>query len=189
MRRRALILPFSAVVIAGLCAYKLTRSDKPTDADGSVVINRPAPQFELYNHRKPPQIIRLASFLGRHRIVLVFFDPENGIQNNEILAWLRRHSESLRSKNVQVFAISTVLPQTHRKMLDEMLNENEPTPFLMLSDLDGKVHQRYGRVDETQRKLSGVFLIDRVGNLPWNQNHPLPLEEPLLELAQEFSIE
>ena len=32
-------------------------------------------------------------------------------------------------------------------------------------------------------------MLPSLGNLPWNQNHPLPLEEPLLELAQEFSIE
>lgn len=189
MRPRVFILPLAALIIAGLCAYKLSRSDESGDANRPLVINRPAPLFELYNQRKPPQIVRLASFIGRHRIVLVFFESEKGIEENPVLNWLRQHADTLRSENVQVLAIGTALPQNHREMLENLLEDREQVPFLMLSDLDGKVHQLYGRVDEMQNVLPGVFLIDRAGNLPWNRKHPLPLDDPLSELPRALSME
>ena len=44
----------------------------------------------------------------------------------------------------------------------------------------------------TRRELSHVlkvFLIDRAGRLPWDQNHPRPLDDPLAALTQEFLSE
>jgi alkyl hydroperoxide reductase subunit AhpC len=119
--------------------------------------------------------------------VLVFFDEKTGL-SDPVLVWLRQHAEALRSENVEVFAISPDLPQRHRKMLEESLENNEAVPFQMLSDLDGKVHRQYGRYDaQTQRLLPGVFLIDRAGNMPWDRQHPLPLEDPLDELERKFA--
>ena len=187
MRRRVLILPLSAVVIAALCAYKLSRSEEPADPDRPIVLTRQAPFFELYNQQKPPQLVWLKSYIGRHRIVLVFFDPQAGLENDPVLVWLRRHAETLRSQNVKVFAISGELPQTHRKMFKEWLAEDEPPPFQILTDLTGSIHRVYGRYDDqTQTLLTGVFLIDRAGNLPWEPTHPLALTDPLADLQQEF---
>jgi peroxiredoxin len=190
MRRRVLVLPISAVVIAALCAYKLSRSDEPADPNRPLVITRRAPLFELYNQRKPPQLTWLKSFLGRHWIVLVFFDEETGLAGDPNLVWLREHAAALRNENVKVFVISTALPQTHRKLLEELLDEEEPVPFQLLTDLDGSAHQQYGLYDPIKQQYStGVFLIDRAGNLPWNREHPLPLESPSADLARQFSIE
>ncbi len=186
MKLRVLVLPISAVVIAALCAYKLSRSDEPTDFDRPIKIIQRAPLFELSDQRKPPQSIRLEPFLGRHEIVLVFFDEKTGL-SDPVLVWLRQHAALLRSEDVEVFAISPDLPQRHRKMLEETLEDDEPVPFQMLSDLDGKVHRQYGRYDaQTQKLLPGVFLIDRAGNLPWNRQHPLPMDDPLIELEEKF---
>ncbi len=187
MRRRVLILPLSAVVIAALCAFKLSRSEEPPDPDRPIVLTRRAPFFQLYNQHKPPQLVWLKSYIGRHHIVLVFFDPHAGFEADPVLVWLRQNAEALQSRNVKVFAISEVLPQTHRKLLKDWLAEDEPPPFQFLTDLSGSIHRLYGRFDkETEKLLTGVFLIDRAGNLPWDQNHPLPLEHPLETLRQEF---
>jgi hypothetical protein len=42
MKLRVLVLPISAGVIAALCAYKLSRSDEPADANRSIKITRQA---------------------------------------------------------------------------------------------------------------------------------------------------
>ncbi len=189
MKRRLLVLPISAAMIAALCAYKLTRSEEPADQNQPLVITRQAPFFTLYDQRKPPQLLWLKSFLGRHWIVLAFFNPKAGLEGDPVLVWLRKHAETLRSQNVKVFAISRELPQIHRKMLKEILKEDEPTPFQMLTDLDGQAHRDYGLQDrQTQQLSTGVFLIDRKGNLTWNRQHPVPLENPIAELAEEFDI-
>jgi peroxiredoxin len=186
MNRRVLVLPIAAVAIGALCAYKLSRSDEKADPNRPFRIIRQAPLFVLYDQRETPQLTWLKSFLGRHEIVLVFFNEKVGM-SDPVLVWLRQHAAKLRRENVKVFAISRGLPQDHRKMLKEGLAEDEPVPFQMLSDLDGKVHQQYGLVKpEAQRPEAGVFLIDRAGNMLWNQKHPLPLDDPIRELEQKF---
>lgn len=186
MKLRLLLLPLSAAVIAGLCAYKLSRSDEQADANRPIRITRPAPLFELSDQRKPPQTVRLETFVGRHEIVLVFFKDKVGL-SDPALVWVRDHAEILRNNGVRVFAISQALPQTHRKMLEESLNADEPVPFQMLSDLDGKVHEQYGLLGTNDLEpKSGVFLIDRAGNMTWNQTHPLPTDDPLSELERKY---
>jgi peroxiredoxin len=188
MSRRALVLPISALIIAALCAYKLSRSEEEAASEQPIVLIRQAPFFELYDQRKPPQLVRLKSYLGRHRIVLVFFDERGGLYD-PALEWLRKHAETLRRQDVKVFAISPALPQTHRKML-ESLEADEPAPFQMLSDLDGSVHGQYGlSIDKSNQLATGVFLIDRAGNLPGNRKHPLPLKDPPGDLSREFGLE
>jgi peroxiredoxin len=189
MKPRVLVLPIAAVVIAGLCAYKLSRSDEPADPHRPVRVIQRAPLFELSDQRKPPQSIRLETFVGRHEIVLAFFDEKTGL-SDPVLVWLRQHADKFRRADVKVFAISRGLPQTHRKMLKDALADGEPVPFQMLSDLDGKVHQQYGLLKlDAQKPETGVFLIDRAGNMPWNLSHPLPLDDPIQELEQKFGSE
>lgn len=186
MKLRILVLPFAAVVIAALCAYKLSRSDELVTSNGPVTIVQQAPLFELYDQRKPPQLNRLKSFLGRHELVLVFFDEQTGL-SDPVVVWLREHADQLRGANVKVFAISRGLPQHHRTMLEETLATDEPLPFQMLSDLDGKVHEQYGlSVKKASKPATRVFLIDRAGNLPWNREHPLPAEDPRAELERKY---
>lgn len=186
MKPRIIVLPLSAVVIAALCAYKLSRSEEQPEPNRPIRITRQAPLFELSDQRKPPQTVRLQSFLGRHEIVLAFFDEKAGL-SDPVLVWLREHADTLRHEDVKVFAISQALPQTHRKMFKEALADNEPIPFEMLTDLDGRVHERYGLLaTETQHPKTEVFLIDRAGNMKWDRKHPLPMEDPITELERKF---
>ncbi len=191
MKRRVWVLPISAIIIAGLCAYKLTRPDKVIDSNREIAIIRPAPLFTLHNDQKPPRITKLKGYIGRHKIVLVFFDPKQGLAENPVLVWLRTHADALRRQDVEVFAISPALPQAHRKMLADWLHENERRPFQMLSDIFGTAQQLYGKPGgQSQRDpltpLEAVFLIDRAGNLRWNKQHPIPLPDAISALEREF---
>lgn len=188
--RLFLILPLSALVIAGLCAYKLSRPSDGTERSQPISIDKRAPLFELYDQGKPPQSVRLERYIGRHRIVLVFFQPEGKLANDPVLVWLKDRADILRNEEVKVLAISTLLPQDHRKLLKEFADEDGSASFQMFSDLNGEVHRLYGLPDPRTSKIpTTVFLIDRTGNLTWNQEKPIPLKDPIRDLAAEFGVE
>ncbi len=170
-RRRILVLPVAAIVILGLVAYKLTRS-YPRQAE--VVENladvRPAEPFSAYDPDNKP--VRLGAYLGRHRIVLVFFDGGAGIGGDSVLRELRQNYKRLRSSGVIVLAISTALPQTNRKAFEQIGR----FPFPVLSDPGLNVHNPWGRVDANGKPIPGLFIIDRAGNVAWKDGKPKPAD-------------
>ena len=189
-RRIFFILPLAALAIAGLCTYKLSRPSEQEEPHQPAVVVKRAPLFELSDHSKPPQSVRLERYIGRHRIVLVFADLKAGLAGDPVLIWLREHADAIRREDAKIAVISSLLPQDHRRMLKESLEEGEPAPFQMFSDLNGDVHRLYGVADSNTSKVSTtVFLIDRAGNLAWSQNKPVSLGDPIHDLKTEFGIE
>ena len=174
MHRRVLILPLAAVVIAGLCAWKLSRLDDEERRHRTAVrppAMRSAPAFELYDDHKPSQIVRLKSYLGRHRILVVFFDGQAGADRSPVLLRLKREFESLKRADVKVFAVSDALPQQNRPAGERVGG----FPFPLLTDLTGRVHEDWGLAGTKTGELrQGVFLIDRAGNVAWEKNAPQP---------------
>lgn len=179
MRRRVLrpriaVVFVAALAIAGLCAYKLTRSH---DARREQVIlpaqKQLAPTFELYDQHKPQRRVRLAAYLGRHTILLVFFDGTRGADRSPILMRLRENYETLESTGIVVLSVSTALPQDNRKVIDRV----GEFPFPLLSDPALEVHRQWGRVDGDE-PLEGAFLIDRAGWVGWANGAPQPLDDP-----------
>jgi len=172
------LLLFAGVVIAALCYYKITRTYQPVDIKRlRPTVKKNAPLFELYNHHKPQELVRLSSYLGRHRIILVFFDRKTGVMNDLVLKQLGKYQPQLKSTSTQVFAISDALPQTNRALIKQFRKEKESPgfqfPFPLLSDPDYKIHRAYGLYDEqSQSPLQGVFIIDRLGQIEWAQTGP-----------------
>lgn len=183
MRKRILVLPIGAAIIAALCAYKLTRTYETPAAPAELTSKRRAPGFVLFDHHKPPQSVRLEGYLGRHEILLVFFDSETGFDRDPVLRRLLAQRDELRSSGLVVLAVSTALPQENRKIIGQLVEADmwEPDsslPFRVLSDVDYRVHEDWGRRDaEQQRTRPAAFMIDRAGNLPWNDGAPQPLAE------------
>jgi len=175
MNRRILILFVAGVVIAILCAYKATRTyEKPAHVVLPTV-KQAAPPFELYNEKHPNELVRLVGYLGRHRILVLFFDGKTGADRDPILLRLRQNFDRLRKNDIKVLAISTALPQENRKAIQR----SGPFPFPLLSDPDLQVHRRWGRIDEqTGMPRTGLFLIDRAGEVDWADRSPRPLTDP-----------
>ncbi|MGH7201844.1 MAG: redoxin domain-containing protein [Planctomycetaceae bacterium] len=168
MQRRTLVLPFAAVVITALCVYATVRPYPPQRRIRGPQEMRPAPLFELYD--KQNRTVRLKAYVGRHRILVVFFDGEGGADRDPLLRRLRGDFENLES-DVKILAVSTALPQHNRQA--------DPFPFPLLSDPGLQVHRQWGRYDEqTERPLTGVFHIDRAGLVAWSDGHPQPLSDP-----------
>ena len=79
MRPRLFVLLLAALVITALCAWKTSRPPSASSLRGELPeLRQPAPAFALYTHHSPPQIVRLATYLGRHSILVVFFDGREG---------------------------------------------------------------------------------------------------------------
>lgn len=170
-RRRILVLPAALAVILGSVVYKLTRTypDISESVEDRVDVG-PAKPFSAYDsHNKT---VRLGAYLGRHRIILVFFDGDAGIGSDVALRELRQNYKRLRSSGVIVLAISTALPQSNRKEFEK----TGRFPFSALSDPGLVVHELWGRVDADGKPVSGLFIIDRAGNVAWQDGKPKPVD-------------
>jgi peroxiredoxin len=191
MPNRLLVLPAAAAVIAGLCAYKLSQpQDMRTFVPPPLLVALPEQlSFDLFDQQKPPERVRLRSYLGRHPIVIVFFDPEAGADRDDVLVRLRRDWDRVRSAGLIALGVSTALPQENRPVAENAPSlhraspDRSPFPFPLLTDLkpECRVHRLWGRYEAPQqRTIPGVFLIDRAGQVAWDRSRdkPRPLEHP-----------
>jgi peroxiredoxin len=192
MRNRVLILPIAAAIIVALCAYRLLREERPSVGVVTAMKRQPPP-FELFNSASPPAPVRLATYLGRHQIMLVFFDGRKSADRDPVLLWLSRNAERIEDADIKVFCISGALPFQNRAAIKKMQNQGLAVPFVLLTDppptegapeMGYLVHKEWGRYDrQTGQSLPGIFLIDRAGRVQWNESGPVPVEldNPTLE--------
>ncbi|MEZ6125069.1 MAG: redoxin domain-containing protein [Planctomycetaceae bacterium] len=176
--RRVLLLPLAAVIILGLCVWKV-RQPRRTSLGGELPeVRRPAPAFQLYD--QDSHLVNLESFLHRHQIVLVFFDGAQGPAASPVLNQLKQFHPALKREGVIVLGISTALPQDIRN------SPGQPWPFPLLSDVaatdERSVHRTWGcflpppSLDRPAGTRPAVFVIDRSGLVSWKNERPQ--EEP-----------
>ena len=183
MSRRILILPISAVVIVLVCFYGISRKKDASSQRAALPVAKRSAQtllFELYDQNN--QTVRLERYLGRHTILLVFFDQRLGADRDPVLILLREKLNRLKRENVIVLGVSTALPQDNRKRIEERQKEDPDfdLPFLLLTDLPPacRVHRQWGRFDEAVGlPLPGLFHIDRAGNVDWAGRSPKPVSD------------
>lgn len=162
MNRRLLLLAGCAVVIAGVVGFKLAYPQWHLleGRRGLAAISQPAPLFQLYDQNS--EIVRLQRYLGRHKLVVVFFDPQRGIGDNPLLMTLSEHLLELHQARAVVLAISSARPAEHRQGAER----GTKVAFPLLSDLELWVHRRWGAFDvERNQPREAVFIIDRAGRI------------------------
>ena len=175
--RRLWLLGAAAVVIVGLCVFRVTRTYAPQSTATPAAQTGPAPAFELYDENSPSHLVRLSAYLGRQRVFVVFYDGSQGAHHSQVLDVLRTEWPKLRKADVYVLVISKALPQENRKDMAA----HEKYPFPLLSDVDLSAHRAWGRYDEQRRlPLEGAFLVDRRGDVAWSRETGGP--EPLANL-------
>jgi peroxiredoxin len=173
-RRIALVIPISAAVIAGLVVFKWTRRyEAPAEENAFDV--RPAPHFHLEDTHS--RIVRLESYIGRHKLLIVFFDGSRGPDHSDLLSRLRDNFPGSHATGAVVLAISAARPSQNRygANLEHLKIDSSGAvspeqdelryPFLLLSDiLDYKEHRKYQAFDErTGQPREAVFVVDRAG--------------------------
>lgn len=167
-RPRILILPIAAAIIGGLVTFKLTRSPQKQEAISPSEV-RQAPSFAALDIDN--KLFKLDRYIGRHEILLVFFDGELGADRDPLLQRVRERFEELKRRGMQVVAMSTALPQHNR----QAINRGGKFLFPLLSDPEFLIHRQWGRYDEDeQRPRTGVFVIDRAGRVAWSGRSPRP---------------
>jgi peroxiredoxin len=173
-RRVVLVIPISAAVIAGLVIYKMTRRyEVPAEINTFDV--RPAPYFQLEDTHS--RMVRLKSYSGRSKLLIVFFDGSQGPDHSELLSQLRENYREIHATGAVVLAISAARPSQNRYGANLEHLKVDPSgaaaaeqdelryPFMLLSDiLDYAVHRQYEAFDERSGEpREAVFVVDRAG--------------------------
>ncbi len=186
--RRMLIPIIAALVLTVVCTWRVATNKEQDYADqvAVAVVMRPAPAIE--GRDSDNHLVRLAAFLGRHKIIVLFFDgdagrdvdPETaGADNDPELMRLRERFEELQSHNVKVVAVSAALPQQNRAAMDRV----GKFPFPLVTDIDPldptnvlRIHRQWGRINaENDKPRTGVFLVDRKGQVSCTVDGPKPM--------------
>lgn len=167
-RARVLVLPIAALIIVGLVVWKSRQPPQPRSS-ATLVERRPAPKFMGLDSNN--QLVKFERYLGRHEILVIFFDGEAGADHDPVLMRVRRRFDELNRRGVKVVGISAAIPQFNRQAAER----SGPFPFPLLSDPEFYMHRLWGRYDEDQlRTQTGAFWIDRAGTVAWSGNYPLP---------------
>ncbi len=180
---RILVLPFAALVIWGLIYYRVNRPQiELSDAEREAIQRRrPAPVFKLHDQRS--QLFRLGTYLGRHKLLIVFFDSSQGASRNAQLQVLKSGYEKLSAHGEKVLAISSATPYANR----ESFKLGGDFPFFVLSDADYSVETEWGcmTTGDPPQVIPSAFVVDRAGVISWSQiggPTPIPLETLSREL-------
>ncbi|WP_010586662.1 redoxin domain-containing protein [Schlesneria paludicola] len=182
MKDRRLLLVVAAGILIGLVCVVRVLINKPLDYEQQVAaatVMRPAPPFEALDAEN--HLVRLASWLGRHRIIVLFFNGERGADQDSDLLRLRDRYAELQSQDVKVVGVTTALPQENRAAMERA---GGAFPFPLVSDFDPqspegmlRIHRHWGRMDPSNEKpLSGAFLIDRKGQVAHLGSIPKPYD-------------
>lgn len=167
-RPRVLVLPIAAAIIVGLVAFKLSQPPQPRPS-GMIDARRPAPKFMALDSNN--QLLKFERYLGRHEILLIFFDGDAGADRDPVLLRVREQFPELKRRGVQVVAVSAAIPQYNRQAMERV----GKFPFPLLSDPEFFIHQLWGRYDDERLETrTGVFWIDRAGQVAWSGTAPRP---------------
>lgn len=181
MRPRILVLPISALVIAGLVLWRSGRQSQHQERRHIASDSRQlAPRIELYDQHS--QLVKFERYLGRTALLILFFDGQSTPEENLLLTRLRDDYAALRRSGLDVVAVSAATPFAIR---ESERRTGREFPFPVLTDIDRHspipvpVHRIWGLADdETPAPRTGLFFIERDGSVTWKNGYPVPLEDP-----------
>ena len=188
---RLLAVLVTGALIAIVCVAR-TSLNHPQNFESQVSaasVMRPAPGFEALDANN--HLVRLGTWLGRHRIIVVFFDGTVGADRDRDLLRLRDHYAELQALDVKVVGVTDALPQDNRAAMERA---GGAFPFPLISDFDPqtaegqfRIHRHWGRLDTVSGKpLSGCYFIDRKGDVAFVGPIPKPYEntQQILDLLR-----
>ena len=187
-RRLFWLLPVSAIVLAGLTAWKQSNTlarrvrTRPLEAIPKRLVPRRL-QFELYDSEN--RTVRLARYLGRHRIELVFVKQGGDAAKDPVVCTIQQIMANRPDAGI-LLGVSPGLPQSLRSGA----GNSKHGEIVLLSDAGGRRGQLPGGAadawgasgPEGSVKQTRWFAIDRAGQVAWNATGPLAGDtEKLLE--------
>ena len=183
-RRLVWILPVAAVLLCAATAWERIQSGSRRVSSravgaGSLRAVGPDMQFELYDAQN--RTVRLARYLGRHRIALVFLANGVSVGDDPVVDRLLQLPVGTASSHLDILlVVSQQLPQTIRVDLAKRDDPDGPT-LLALSDLGGRRGQLPGEAAsawgvlnaEGRVERTSWFSIDRAGRVRWAKARPV----------------
>ncbi len=139
-----------------------------------------APRFTLADNAR--KVVKLERLLGRHRVVLVFFDAELGVDQDPRTEDLIKNFIAIDAAGIEIIAVSTATPFANEQAAKRL---GKKLPFPVLTDIDinnpapTPAHRAYGLTDApTSTPRPGLFLINRDGSVAFGLNgFPAPVED------------
>ena len=178
MKPRFLVLLLMLVTVASATAWRMLNPHQRQQIDPAILNSRPAPVFQLLDQNNRP--VRLGGYLGRHRVLVAFFDGRTGPAADSTMQRLKEVLPALKSQGVMVLGISAPLaPDIKQQTLS--------FPFPVLRDtiagtpesccnkwgvcLSAATPQRPALISPA------LFLVERNGFVAWEGDHPRPLAD------------
>ncbi|WP_437229405.1 redoxin domain-containing protein [Planctomicrobium sp. SH661] len=180
--RRLLLLIAAGIAILTLVVFRERQLAhwRRTAPPVHVAPRQLAPRFQVADHHR--HVVKFERFLGRQRVLLLFFDAELGADQDPYVQALVKNFDAIQKAGVEVIAISDATPYANLEAEKKLGRE---FPFPLLTDIDLKipatspVHRLYGLYDvKKEKSRNGMFLIARDGTLPIGPDgKPLPVED------------
>ncbi|MEY2727866.1 MAG: hypothetical protein RLZZ458_3733 [Planctomycetota bacterium] len=172
----ALLLMLATVTSATL--WRLANPHQRQAFDPAVLNSRPAPVFQLLDQNNRP--VQLRGYLGRHRVLVAFFDGRIGPAADPTLMRLKEVQPALRSQGVMVLGISTPLapdikPQTLSFPFPVLRDTTAGSPE-SCCNLWG-VCTAAATSQQPPVISPALFLVERDGQVAWEGDHPRPLAD------------
>lgn len=156
------VIPVAAVVITLLVVVRTMYGPLWRSTGSTTVMVTPAPPIQLRDQTS--EIVRTSRYLGRRRLVVVFYDGQLGPENSQQLLEIREALPKIQAAGAEVIAVSVATPYRNRQGSDAV----GPFPFPLLSDVDYAVQKEWGVVGGDVEKLEqAVFLVGRQGMIRW----------------------
>jgi peroxiredoxin Q/BCP len=132
--------------------------DQRQSAKGKVQVGDSAPDFTLSTQTDTP--VSLGDFLAKTTVVLYFYPKDNTAVCTAEACAFRDGYELFKQAGAEVMGISSDSVETHKQFATE-----RQLPFILLSDVDGAIRNRYGV--PTAFGLPGrvTYIIDRQGTV------------------------
>jgi peroxiredoxin len=179
---RILVLPLAAALIAGLVIWRIQIDgrQKGSGSSARTMVMAQNHGFMLTDQHR--HLTKLQGYLGRTKLILVFFDGNLPAHTDPIVARIRDDFDKLKAQGVQPIAISTASPFAIQKS-EELSGRKFPFPVLMDVDPNGLLptpaHVAWGLRDpRTETLKTGTFLIDRMGRVSARGFVPQPVKDP-----------
>jgi len=172
-----LLLALAAVTVATI--YRAANPHRREAVDPAMQNSQPAPGFQLLDQNNRP--VQLRGYLGRHRVLVAFFDGRTGPLADRVLLKLKEYQPALKAEGVMILAISTPLaPDIKPQALS--------FPFPVLRDTNAGSPESCSRIwgvcsepasaGKSAVVMPALFLVDRRGQVAWLGDHPQPFEDP-----------
>ncbi len=116
-----------------------------------------APAFTLKSQND--EVVRLSDFVGKSCLVLYFYPKDFSPGCTAEAAAFRDSYRILAEAGAEIIGVSSDTVGSHKRFAEE-----QSLPFILLSDVDGKVRELYG-VKSTLGLISGrvTYIIDTDG--------------------------